>query len=297
MIIIIIIIFSGILKYVLFFLFQYLSLSARLHFSNELLRNGWLDESAVVSDAELEAMYNDMLADVMEGSSPEFPPSWSDDEDTERTIPLVEEAAASGEEERWTQLAPVVIHDPPASPSTPPPSQPRRSAAVDIGELVSAATTAARATAWFAPEASEALAALAAAAARAIGGSTERARLPTPPAAAMDAATDTQHEPVPRTTGASTATSAAAGEDASQASGGATTSPRSSSVSGGNGQGSPPPYFGETPTCLICTDEMRTPGVINSCSHRDCCRRCLWHILRRGDGRCPLCRKAYQRVW
>ena len=150
-----------------------------MYSSEHCLSSGWLDESAVVSDAELEGLYNDLLREQMRGSSPV--PSWSDDEDTERTIPLEKEEDRS---ERWGQLAPVVILDPPASPSTPPPSQPRRrSGTEDINLLAEAATAASLATRLIAPEAADALQALADAARR-IGDTTAGSRLAVATAAA-----------------------------------------------------------------------------------------------------------------
>ena len=266
-----------------YFLFQYLTLSARSHYAEELVRAGWLDESAVVSDAQLEMMYGDMMTEALEGSSPEFAPAWSTDGDSQRTISLDEEEVGASGGERWTDLTPViVVSNPPASPSTPPPSQPRRSGAVDVSDLAAAASAAARATRHFAPEAAEALAALAAAA-RGIGMTGTRP-LPHPA---------TTSDPTPASRPADDAASGGAAE--SGASGVTTSTP--SSAPSGNVQGSPPPYFGETPTCIICTDEMPTPGMTNVCSHRECCRRCLWQILRHGDRRCPLCRRQYQRVW
>ena len=49
------------------FLMQYLSILQRNVYSSELLRHGWLDESAVVSDTELETLYNDLLHEQMRG--------------------------------------------------------------------------------------------------------------------------------------------------------------------------------------------------------------------------------------
>ena len=167
---------------------QYLSILERNVYSSELLRSGWLDESAVVSDTELEALYNDPLREQMRGSSPV--PSWSDDEeDTERTIPLEEEEDRD-RSERWGQLDPIVILDSPASPSTQPPSQLRRSGTADISMLAEAATVASLATRSFAPEAAEALQALADAARR-IGNTAAGSRLAVATtAAAPDASGD-----------------------------------------------------------------------------------------------------------
>ena len=89
-----------------YFLFQYLTLSARSHYAEELVRAGWLDESAVVSDAQLEMMYGDMMTEALEGSSPEFAPAWSTDGDSQRTISLDEEEVGASGGERWTDLTP-----------------------------------------------------------------------------------------------------------------------------------------------------------------------------------------------
>ena len=226
------------------------------------MRNGWLDETAVVSDDVIEALYTDLLSELMEGESPDL-------EDSDRTV-AYEENAVGGV--GLATLANVAMISRPQSPTTPPSSQLRRRDALDIGELVAAASTAARATAWFAPEASSALSALAPAAS-AIAGME--------PAGALA-------EVVPSTNEASDA--AASGESSQHAS-------ASSGIEAAMGAsvvatGSAPPQI-----CIICAEEMRTPGVTNVCSHRDTCRRCLWRILREGDRRCPLCRRQYQRVW
>ena len=240
------------------------------------MRNGWLEDTAVVSDDVIESMYTDMLSELMAGDSPEFGGSSNHTEDSDRTEVYDEDAVGGA----WfATLTNVAMTLPPSSPTTPPPSQPRRRGAFDIGELVAASSTAARATAWFAPDASLALAALAAAASAIAGTESAEARAEPGPStngasAATDAVASMDH--VPESTGMDAATTASASEDVA---------------------GSPPLYFGEIALCIICTEEMRTPGTTNSCRHRDCCRRCLWRILREGDRRCPLCRREYQRVW
>ena len=59
------------------------------------------------------------------------------------------------------------------------------------------------------------------------------------------------------------------------------------------------PYYGEMPTCIVCTDEMMAPGVTDAaCDHRSTCTPCLCRILfyARGQASCPLCRETYYRV-
>ena len=260
------------------FLLKHLSLERRIHYSNELIRNGWLEDTAVVSDNVIESLYTAMLSELMAGHSPEFEGS-SNHTDSDRTV-VYDEDAVGGV--GLTTLTNVAMTTPPSSPSTPPPSQLRRRGPFDIGELATAASTAARATAWIAPDASSALAALAAAASAIAGTESAEAHAePVPSTNGASAATDASasmepRQRVPESTGMEAATAASASEDVA---------------------GSPPLYFEEIASCIICTEEMHTPGVTNSCRHRDCCRRCLWIILREGDRRCPLCRREYQRVW
>ena len=240
----------------------------RTHYSNELVRNGWLDETAVVSDDVIEALYTDLLSELMEGDSPDF-------EDSDRTVAYEENAV--GGMGLATLANAAMISRPPSPTTTPPPSQARRREALDIGELVAAASTAAKATAWFAPDASSALSALAAAAS----------------AIAGTASTEGLAGPRPSTNAGSTTrdatTSAESRQHDHESTGTEVARGASASVEAG---GSAPPQI-----CIICAEEMTTPGLTNICGHRDCCRRCLWRILREGDRRCPLCRRQYQRVW
>ena len=60
------------------------------------------------------------------------------------------------------------------------------------------------------------------------------------------------------------------------------------------------PYYGEPQTCVVCTDEMISPGDTDSaCDHRSTCTPCLRRILfyARGQANCPLCREPYYRVY
>ena len=60
------------------------------------------------------------------------------------------------------------------------------------------------------------------------------------------------------------------------------------------------PYYGEIPLCVVCTDEMITPGVTDGlCYHRSTCAPCLRRILFYSDEHalCPLCREPYYRVY
>ena len=226
------------------------------------MRNGWLDETAVVSDDVIETLYTDLLSELMEGDSPDF-------EDSDRTVAYEENAVGGA---GLATLANVAMISRPPSPTTPPPSQSRRRDALDIGELVAAASMAARATAWFAPDASSALSALAAAVSAIAG---------TDPA-------EGRARPRPSTNEASDAAASGESRQHASASSGTEAAMGASVVA----TGSAPPQI-----CIICAEEMRTAGMTNVCSHRDSCRRCLWRILREGDRRCPLCGRQYQRVW
>ena len=222
----------------------------RTHYSNELTRNGWLEDTAVASDDVIESLYTDLLSELIEGDSPEFEGSSDQSVDSEPGLATLTNAAMTS--------------SPPTSPATPPSSQLRRRGAIDIGELVAAVSTAARATAWFAPDASSALAALAAAASAIAGTEPAEGRAgPRPSTNAgsttMDVVASIDH--VPESTGTEVARGASASVEA---------------------MGSPPLQI-----CIICAEEMRTPGMTNICSHRDCCRRCLWRILREGIGGAP----------
>ena len=60
------------------------------------------------------------------------------------------------------------------------------------------------------------------------------------------------------------------------------------------------PYYGEPQLCVVCTDEMLSPGVTDgSCDHRSTCTPCLRRILfyAHGSALCPLCRVPYYRVY
>ena len=255
-------IFTDFIYFYFLFLLKHLSLERRSHYSNEFIRHGWLDDAAVVSDDVIEALYTDLLSELMEGDSQEF-------EDSERTE-VYDEGAVGGA--GLATLANVTTTSSPSSPTTPPSSQLRRRGAIDIGELVAAASTAARATAWFAPDASSALSALVAAASAIAG---------TEPA-------EGRARPRPSTNEASDAAASGESRQHASASSGTEAAIGASVVA----TGSAPPQI-----CIICAKEMRTAGMTNVCSHRDCCRRCPWRILREGDRRCPLCRRQYQRVW
>lgn len=47
----------------------------------------------------------------------------------------------------------------------------------------------------------------------------------------------------------------------------------------------------DEPECAVCADAIWDPVRLPVCGHAFC-RACLYEIIRRGDGRCPLCRSA-----
>ena len=187
------------------------------------------------------SLYTDLLSELMAGHSPEFGGSSNHTEDSDRTVVYDEDAVGGA---GLAALTNVAMTSPPSSPTTPPSSQLRRRGAFDIEELVAAASTAARATAWFAPDASSALAALAAAASAIAGTESAEARA----------------EDIPSTNGASAATDAVASMESRQcvleSTGMEVAKDASDSV---DVAGSPPLHFGEIALCIICTEEMLHP--------------------------------------
>ena len=141
----------------------------------------------------------------------------------------------------------------------------------DILDLAAAAERAAVATEEIAPRASNALASLAQAASVLAGMPNNARNGNNPSIPVVDTSTSQQ------VCGASPS-----------AARGASTSASSS------------PYYGTEPTCVVCMDEMITPGVTDgACDHRSTCTPCLRRILfyARGQAQCVLCREPYYRVY
>ena len=183
----------------------------RILYSSELIRHGWVDPDSILTDGVIDALYADLLTELMAGSSPEFGESPTQDDDSESSIML--DGGVVGEVSRTT-LTPVVMTTPPASPSLHPSPQARVRRPVDISELAAAASAAARATARFAPDASSALSAFAVAASAIAAADSRELSTPQIPFA----------HPVPRASGIAASNAAASGDTVGHATASGSTS-------------------------------------------------------------------------
>ena len=256
-----------------------MSLEIRNHYTNELLRHGVVIGTEILSDSEIHSLYYGMLSNVMDGDSPSFSPEaiFSPELSPVMVAPdsedLFESPPPSG---RLVALMPV---NPTASSSA-------AAVSSDIQHLAAAATAASMATASFAPGAASALAELASAASaiassRGVGSSSTPAR--TSRSSTGNDGTSTRH----------------VDSSSSSVPGPSSGSSGYDSVVSGTDASSSSPYYGEPPSCIVCTEVMETPGVTDGCNHRSTCVPCLWRILSGGMGRgkCPLCRAVFMRVF
>ena len=215
-----------------------------------------------------------MMSDVMDGPSPSFSAELSPVMIASDSEELFESSPPSAQ---LSALMPVNI-----------PTSSTSSASSEIQDH--AAVAASVATSRIAPAASSALAALAMVAnavARGSNASSNRGGIPSMGAVIHSSSQDAMP-------------SAGQGGSASMCGTVPPTLRGSSPSSGKVASTSSSLYYGETPTCVVCTDEMIAPGVTDrACDHRSTCSPCLRQILSGGRGRgwCVLCREPYSRVF
>ena len=255
------------------------------------------------------------MSEVMEESSPSFSPETPPVEIAPDSPELFDTPSSSGTD----------IWEPHAR------STPTSAAARDLMNLAAAAERAANATVEINSGASNALSALATAASVLVRGqnsesptstrwtsnsSGRSASSPAPHRGATNsmghvASPTAPHRSATNSTGHGTSPTAPhRGATNSTGHGASPTAPhRSATNSTGHGasptaphrsaSNSSSPYYGEPQTCVVCMDEMMSPGVTDgACDHRSTCTPCLRRILfyACGQASCVLCREPYYRV-
>ena len=263
----------------------------------ELLRFNYIDGEDVLSDGQIHNLYYGLMSGVIDEPSPSFSPE---------TQPI-EIAPGSPD-----------LFGPPSS-----------SAARDLLNLAVAAERAAAATVEVNTGAAKALSALAAAVTvmvrnhtnerstttRAAAISTEHRLNPSTPRRGTNDSNGHRSNPsTPRrgtndTNGhGSNPSTPRRGTNDSNGHRSSPSAPRRGTVDSTESGSSPSasrsnsssPYYGEAPLCVVCMDEMLSPGVTDgSCNHRSTCTLCLRRILfyAHGPALYPLCREPYYRVY